>query len=115
MAYACLAWEFAADNHVIKLQRLQNKVLRTTGKQPRSTPVRDLYMCLKLDFQRTRRCYISEDRTLHNPRCENIGSDTDMSFHISVLHQRTSGRYISLSKIGFNLMDFKETLHRLLL
>jgi hypothetical protein len=32
MTYACPAWEFAADNHLIKLQRLQNKVLGTTAK-----------------------------------------------------------------------------------
>jgi hypothetical protein len=29
MTYACPAWEFATDNHPLKLQRLQNKVLRT--------------------------------------------------------------------------------------
>jgi hypothetical protein len=27
MTYACPAWEFAADNHLLKLQRQQNKVL----------------------------------------------------------------------------------------
>jgi hypothetical protein len=31
MTYACPAWEFAADTHLLKLQRLQNKVLRTIG------------------------------------------------------------------------------------
>jgi hypothetical protein len=25
MTYACPAWEFAADNHLLKLQRLKNK------------------------------------------------------------------------------------------
>jgi hypothetical protein len=29
MTYACSTWEFVADNHLLKLQRLQNKVLRT--------------------------------------------------------------------------------------
>jgi hypothetical protein len=29
MTYACPAWEFAADTYLLKLQRLQNKVLRT--------------------------------------------------------------------------------------
>jgi hypothetical protein len=29
MTYACLAWEFAAETHLLKLQRLQNRVLRT--------------------------------------------------------------------------------------
>jgi hypothetical protein len=27
MTYACPAWEFAADTHLLKLQRLQNKRL----------------------------------------------------------------------------------------
>jgi hypothetical protein len=29
LTYACTAWEFAADSHLLKLQRLQNKVIRT--------------------------------------------------------------------------------------
>jgi hypothetical protein len=37
MTYASPAWEFAADTHLIKLQRLQNKVLRTIGNFPRRT------------------------------------------------------------------------------
>jgi hypothetical protein len=39
--------DFAAGYHLLKLQRLQNKVLRTTGNFPRRTSVRDLYMALK--------------------------------------------------------------------
>jgi hypothetical protein len=34
MTYACPAWEFAADTCLLKLQRLQNKVLRTIGNFP---------------------------------------------------------------------------------
>jgi hypothetical protein len=48
MTYACPAWEFAADNHLLKLQRLQNKVLRAIGNCPRRTPVRDLHMDFKI-------------------------------------------------------------------
>jgi hypothetical protein len=40
----------AADNHILKLQRLQNKLLRITGKIPRHTPVRDLHMAFKLPY-----------------------------------------------------------------
>jgi hypothetical protein len=29
MTYACPAWEFVADNYLLKLQSLQNKILRT--------------------------------------------------------------------------------------
>jgi hypothetical protein len=43
-------WEFAADNHLLKLQRLQNKFLRTIGNFPRRTPVRDLHMAFKLPY-----------------------------------------------------------------
>jgi hypothetical protein len=42
MTYACLARELAADTYLLKLQRLQNKVLRNTGNFPMCTPVRDL-------------------------------------------------------------------------
>jgi hypothetical protein len=37
MTYASPAWEFAADTHLMKLQRLQNKVLCTIGNVPRRT------------------------------------------------------------------------------
>jgi hypothetical protein len=39
MTNACPAWEFAAESHLLKLQRLQNNVLRTTGNFLRHTLV----------------------------------------------------------------------------
>jgi hypothetical protein len=42
MTHACSAWEFAADTHVMKLQHLQNTVLRIIRKFPRSIPIRDM-------------------------------------------------------------------------
>jgi hypothetical protein len=42
------AWEFAAGNHLLKLQCLQNEVLRTAGYFPRRTPVHDLHIAFKL-------------------------------------------------------------------
>jgi hypothetical protein len=48
MTYACSAWEYAADTHVIKLQRPQNKVLRTTGNFPRRAPVHEKHVALHL-------------------------------------------------------------------
>jgi hypothetical protein len=48
MTYACPAWEFAADNHLLKLQCLQNNVLHTTGNFWRRTLVCDLHMAFKL-------------------------------------------------------------------
>jgi hypothetical protein len=44
MTYACPAWQFAADNYLPKLQRLQNEVIHVIGIFPRVTPVRDLHM-----------------------------------------------------------------------
>jgi hypothetical protein len=42
MTHACPAWEFAAECHLLKLQILQNKVLRTIGNFPKRTSVRDM-------------------------------------------------------------------------
>jgi hypothetical protein len=50
MTYACPAWEFAAETYLLKLQRLQNKVLRTTGSFPRSTSVRDMPMAFQIPY-----------------------------------------------------------------
>jgi hypothetical protein len=44
MTYACPAWEFAAENHLLKLQRLQNRVLRAIGNFPIHTSVRDIHV-----------------------------------------------------------------------
>jgi hypothetical protein len=41
MTHACLVWEFAADSHILNLQRLQNKVLGAMGNLPRRTPTCD--------------------------------------------------------------------------
>jgi hypothetical protein len=50
MTYASPAWEFAADTHPLKLQRLQNKVLRTIGKLPRRTPIRELHLAFQIPY-----------------------------------------------------------------
>jgi hypothetical protein len=50
MTYACPAWEFEAGNHLLKSQRLQSKVLRTTGNFTKRTPARDLHMAFKLPY-----------------------------------------------------------------
>jgi hypothetical protein len=50
MTQACCVWEFAADTHLIKLQRLENKVLHTTGNFPRHTPVREMQMHFHLQY-----------------------------------------------------------------
>jgi hypothetical protein len=50
MGYACPAWEFAAECHLLKLQRLQNKVLRTNGNFPKRTSVRDMHTALHMPY-----------------------------------------------------------------
>jgi hypothetical protein len=42
MTYVSPPWELAADSYLLKLQRMQKKVLRTIGNFPRCTPVREL-------------------------------------------------------------------------
>jgi hypothetical protein len=50
MSYASPAWEFAAETHLMNLQRLQNKFLRTIDNLPRRTPVRDLHIAFKIPY-----------------------------------------------------------------
>jgi hypothetical protein len=50
MTYACPTWEFAADTHLTKLQRLQNRVLRSIGKLDRRTRIRDLHLAFKIPY-----------------------------------------------------------------
>jgi hypothetical protein len=48
MTYAYPAWEFAAECQLLKLQRLQNKVLRTTDNFPKRTSVRDMHEVFRI-------------------------------------------------------------------
>jgi hypothetical protein len=50
MTYGFPAWEFASDTYLLKLQRLQNSVLRTTGSFPRRTPIRELHVAFKMPY-----------------------------------------------------------------
>jgi hypothetical protein len=49
MTYACPP-ELVADTHLLKLQHMQNKVLRTTGNFPRCTPVSDMHTAFNLPY-----------------------------------------------------------------
>jgi hypothetical protein len=48
MTYAFPTWEFAADTHLLKLQRFQDKFFRTICKFSRCTPVRELHMAFQV-------------------------------------------------------------------
>jgi hypothetical protein len=50
MTYACPIWEFATEIHLLKLQRLQNRVLRTIGIFPRRTSVRDMHVAFQIPY-----------------------------------------------------------------
>jgi hypothetical protein len=50
MTYACPAWEFAEDAHLLKVKRLQNKVLHTTGKFPSCTPGHKLHTASQVPY-----------------------------------------------------------------
>jgi hypothetical protein len=50
MTYACPAWELAAEIHVLKLQRIQNKVFCTIGNFPRRTSVRDMHVVFHVPY-----------------------------------------------------------------
>jgi hypothetical protein len=44
MTYASPAWEFVADAHLMKLQRLQNTALTTHSSQRKLTSVQALFI-----------------------------------------------------------------------
>jgi hypothetical protein len=50
MIYACFTWELAADTYLLKLQRIQNKVLSTTANFPKCTPNGDLQGAFNLPY-----------------------------------------------------------------
>jgi len=50
MTYACPTWKFAASTQLLKLHRLQNRVLRTIGNYPRRTSTRVLHMAFKIPY-----------------------------------------------------------------
>jgi uncharacterized HAD superfamily protein len=50
MTHVCPTWEYAAESHLLKLQLLQDRVLRATGNSDRCTPVRDLHVAFKIPY-----------------------------------------------------------------
>jgi hypothetical protein len=50
MTYACPAWEFVAGCQLLKLQRLQIKVLCTIGYFPKRTSVRDMHKAFHMPY-----------------------------------------------------------------
>jgi hypothetical protein len=61
-------------NHLLKLQRLQNKVLRTILNFPRRTPVRDLHMAFTLPYvyDYIKKLYRKEAEVIQNHENANV-------------------------------------------
>jgi hypothetical protein len=73
MTYACPAWEFAAEIHLLKLQRLQNKVLCTIDNFPKAH-IGSRYACSFQCSVRLRLHNVMQktSRDLHNHESENV-------------------------------------------
>jgi hypothetical protein len=50
MTYACPAWDFAAECHLLKSQRVQNKVFRIIGNFPKRTSIRDMHKAFHMPY-----------------------------------------------------------------
>jgi hypothetical protein len=67
---------FAAETYFLKLQRLQNKVLRTIGNIPRRTLVRDMHVVFQIPYvydYRTKLCK-RQAEIIHNHENENVSN-----------------------------------------
>jgi hypothetical protein len=78
MIYACPTLEYAADAQLLKLQRLQNRVLRATGDLDRCTPVRALHVAFRIPYVHdyiTKLCRTQAEVILNNvnPHVHGIG------------------------------------------
>jgi hypothetical protein len=74
MTYACPASEFAAETHLLKLQRLQSKVLRTIGNFARRSSVRDKHVAFQVPYVYdyiTKLCR-RQAEIIHNHENENV-------------------------------------------
>jgi hypothetical protein len=75
------AWEFEADTHLMKLQRLQNRVRRAVGYLLRRTPVRELHVASKLHYVYDYITKLSRKQIIQDhlsPNVRRIGQGEDM-------------------------------------
>jgi hypothetical protein len=74
MTYACPAWDFAAETHLLKLQRVQNKVLRTIGNFPKPISIREKHVAFQIPYVYnyiTKLCR-RQAEIIHNHENENV-------------------------------------------
>jgi hypothetical protein len=69
MIHAFPTWEYATDSHLLKLQRLQNKVLlRSIGNLAMRTPVRELHVAFKILYVYGYKTKLCGDTGRSNPK-----------------------------------------------
>jgi hypothetical protein len=71
------SWEIEADTSLLKLQRLENKVLRITGNVLRYTPVRNLTTAFSFPYIYIRlykQFYRQETKVIQNHENEHVRS-----------------------------------------
>jgi hypothetical protein len=83
MTYVCPAWEFAAETHLLKLQLVQNKVLRTIGNFPTHTSIRDMHLAFQVQYVYG---YITtlcrrQAEIIHNHENENVRNNGQYETH----------------------------------
>jgi hypothetical protein len=74
MTYACAVLKFGTETYLLKLQRLQNKVLRTTSNLRRCTSVRDMHVAFQIPYVYdyiTKLCR-RQAEIIHNHEIENV-------------------------------------------
>jgi hypothetical protein len=74
MTYACPAWEFAAETHLLKLQCMQNMVLHTIGNFPRHTLIRDMHVAFQVPYvyDYIMKLCRRQAKIIHNHKNENV-------------------------------------------
>jgi hypothetical protein len=76
MIYACPTCEYAANAHLLKLQLLQNRVLRAIGYLDRRTLLREMHVASKIPWVYgyiTKLCRMQAKVTLNRPIVLRIG------------------------------------------
>jgi hypothetical protein len=89
MTYACHAWEFAADSHLIKLHRVKKKFPCTIANSPRRTPGREMHMTFHLP-------YVYDYMTILCMQQAEIFLNHDNGWHVTQLHDNQCQKLVGL-------------------
>jgi hypothetical protein len=84
MTYACPTSEYPADAHLLKLQRLQNRVFRAIRNLGRCTPIRELHVAFKIPYVYdyiTKLCMAKAELTLNHVNPNVRGTEQGEAMH----------------------------------